>query len=308
MKVLSRVASPAGFGLVLLLFFLLPFVSVSCDVPGYGEVGANYTGSHLVSGADPSPTVPEELKNLGSDESSSQTLDEPAPDPGVQVLAIALAVLAAIGVLTVLIPQVKARLFGATAVAGATLVLAVVTMVVAQSNLESAMLDSARNTGASEVENGLPRLTDAVAEMIHTEVGFWLIVVVLGLIVLATAGAGLLNGPPRMVAAGGGQFAGPPFGAGGQGSGAGGQWAAGEPKLAGRPESAGGPGSAADGEQGYVPPAESSAGAGWSGSGETGGVPGSATPSDALPPNDPPPSGPPQSGPPQSGPPAGSQQ
>lgn len=309
MKVLSRVASPAGFGLVLLLFFLLPFVSVSCDVPGYGEAGVDYTGSHLVSGADPSPTVPDELQDLGSGSDSQDTLDEPPPDPGVQVLAIALAALAAIGVLTVLIPQVKARLFGATAVGGATLVLAVVTMVVAQSNLESVMLDSARDTGASEVEAGLPRLTDAVAEMIHTELGFWLIVVVLGLIVLGTAGAGLLGGRPRMAAAGGGGFAGLPFAggpgsAGGPDSAAGGQdWAAGgpgpDPAAGGQGSTAGGPGpdpaareqgsageqgsaaggQGAAGKPGYAPPAEPSAGASGSGSGESGGSP---------PPSDPP--------------------
>src|SRR5262245_50140845 len=70
-KVLSRVTSPAGFALVLLLFFLLPFVSVSCDVPGYGQAGASYTGSHLVSGTD--PEVPAELRELAHD-------DPEAPD------------------------------------------------------------------------------------------------------------------------------------------------------------------------------------------------------------------------------------
>ncbi len=196
---LSRVASPAGFGLVLLLFFLLPFVSVSCDVPGYGEAGVHYTGSHLVSGADPTPSVPEELSSLGTDDpgNTPEQLDEPPPDPGVQVLAIALAALAAIGMLTVLVPQAKARLFGASAAAGATLVLAVVTMLVAQSNLESAILKSARDTGAAEVEPGMPRLTDAVREWIHTEWGFWLVVVLLGLIAVGSLGGALMSGRPR---------------------------------------------------------------------------------------------------------------
>lgn len=199
MKVLSRVVSPAGFALVLLLFFLLPFVSVSCDVPGYGEAGVDYTGSHLVSGTDPTPVVPAELEQLGNDDpgNTPEQLEEPPPDPGVQILAIALAVLAAAGVLTVLIPQVKARLFGATALAGTTLVLTVVTMLVAQSNLESSMLERARETGAAEVEPGLPRLTDAVQETIHTEWGFWLIVVVLGLVAVGSLGGALMTGRPR---------------------------------------------------------------------------------------------------------------
>lgn len=189
MRFLSRFASPSGFVLVLLLFFLLPFVSASCDVPGYGEAGATYTGSHLVSGTD--PEVPDELKRLADDPESPAALSDP-PDPGVQFLAIGLAVLAAAGVLTALVPHLKARLLTGAALAAATLVTTIVTMTVATSNLQDALLGWARETGAAESEDG-DRLRTAVAEVTHTEVGFWLMVAVLGLITLMATTLGLLG-------------------------------------------------------------------------------------------------------------------
>lgn len=189
MKFLSRFASPAGFVLVLLLFFLLPFVSASCDVPGYGEAGATYTGSHLVSGTD--PEVPDELKRLAEDPESPAALSDP-PDPGVQFLAIGLAVLAAAGVLTVLVPHLKTRLWTGGVLAALTLVTTVVTMNVAMSNLQDALLGWARQTGAAEGEDG-DRLRTAVTEVTHTEVGFWLMIVVLALIALMATTLGLLG-------------------------------------------------------------------------------------------------------------------
>jgi hypothetical protein len=188
-RFLSRFASPSGFVLVLLLFFLLPFVSASCDVPGYGEAGATYTGSHLVSGTD--PEVPAELQELADDPESPAALTDP-PDPGVQLLAIGLAVLAAAGVLTALIPHLKARLLSGATLAAGTLVVTVVTMSVAQSNLQGALVDWARQTGAAESQDG-DRLQTAVTEVTHTEVGFWLMIVVLALITLMATALGLLG-------------------------------------------------------------------------------------------------------------------
>jgi hypothetical protein len=189
LKVLSRVASPAGFVLVLLLFFLFPFVSVSCDVPGYGDAGVSYTGSHLVSGA--SPAVPSELRELARDPETPVELVEP-PEPGVQVLAIALAVLAAAGVLTLLVPQLKARLLGGAMVAAGTLVVTVVTMAVAQSNIESAMLDAVTHSGVAK-DDEMQRFTDAADKLTHTEVGFWLMVVLLALITVTSGTLGLFG-------------------------------------------------------------------------------------------------------------------
>jgi hypothetical protein len=194
-RFLSRFASPAGFVLVLLLFFLLPFVSASCDVPGYGDAGASYTGSHLVSGTD--PAVPAELRELAKDPESPVALSDP-PDPGVRLLAIVLVVLAVAGVLTAFVPHLKARLLTGGALAAATLVVTVITMTAAKSNLQTALLDWARRTGAAEGQDD-DRLRTAVAEVTHTEVGFWLMLVVLALIALMATTLGLLGN--RMKAA-----------------------------------------------------------------------------------------------------------
>ncbi|TDV54004.1 hypothetical protein [Actinophytocola oryzae] len=190
MKVLSRLASPAGFVLVLLLFFLLPFVSVSCDVPGYGEAGANYTGSHLVSGAD--PEVPAELREFAEDPETPAELVDP-PDAGVGVLAVVLAVFAAAGALTVLLPRLKTRLLGSAAVATATLVVTVITMVVAQSHLTSALIDGVRRSGLAEQQDSLQQIESAADRLTHTALGFWLMVILLALIAVVTGTLGLFG-------------------------------------------------------------------------------------------------------------------
>jgi hypothetical protein len=206
--VLSRLVSPAGFVLVLLLFFLLPFLSVSCDVPGYGEAGVHYTGSHLVTGTAPDPVIPAGLEELVADPSSSETVDAVADGPGVRLLAIALAALAAAGVLTGLIPQVRARLFGAAALAGATLVVAVVTMVVAQSTLTSALVEGTRDFGTDGETPGVGTV-DGIEDMVHTDVGFWLIAVALVLTGLMSTVRAVFGGRLRTaVSASGGRDAG----------------------------------------------------------------------------------------------------
>jgi hypothetical protein len=171
---LLRLVSPAGFGLVLVLFFLMPFLSVSCDVPGVGKAGADYTGTHLIANDTPEWAAPDEVDDVLG------TPDVQAP-AGVSVLAIALAVLAAAGVAAGLIPRVRTRLYGSAALAGATLVVAVVTMVVALSNLRSVLLPQ-----AEEIAKGQPTQDPAalVDEVLHTEVGFWLVAVVLALVLL----------------------------------------------------------------------------------------------------------------------------
>jgi hypothetical protein len=189
-KVLSRFASPAGFVLVLLLFLLLPFVSVSCDVPGYGEAGVNYTGTHLVTGA--TPEIPDDLQRVASDPETPAELVDP-PAPGVQVLGILLALLAAAGVLTALVPQIKARLLTGTALAAATLAVTVITMAVAQSNLQSALIDGVRRSGLADQQETLHRVEAAADELAHTEVGFWLMIVLLALITLVTGTLGLFG-------------------------------------------------------------------------------------------------------------------
>jgi hypothetical protein len=197
-KVLSRVASPAGFGLVLLLFFLLPFVSVSCDVPEYRQASADYTGSHLVSGAR--PEIPAELRELAANPDAPAELTDP-PDADVQVLAIVLALLAAAGVLTVLIPQVKARLLAGTALATGTLAVTVITMFVSQAHLQSALIELVRRTGVAEQEDDLRRFESAASDMTHAEVGFWLMALLLAVLILTTGFVGLFGDRLRAVRA-----------------------------------------------------------------------------------------------------------
>lgn len=194
-KVLSRVASPAGFAIVLLLFFVLPFVSVSCEVPGAGSLGVNYSGTNLVTGSDPeaevSPELTEAFEQLGGTApgTGSESSEDEAPEAGVQVLAILAALVILFGVGTFLIPRLKARLLGAAAAAGVGLVLTVVTLLVATSNLESALIDQARETDA-----GMPEIEAAVGDIIGSEIGFWLVVVGLALLLLGNLGAALLGG------------------------------------------------------------------------------------------------------------------
>jgi hypothetical protein len=195
-KVLSRVASPAGFALVLLLFLVLPFMSVSCEVPGISEpVGVDYSGANLTFGTDPETEVPAELAELseGSDAPGAVT-EEPPPDPGVQLLAIITALFLLFGIGTVLVPRLKARLFGAAGIAGAALVLTVVTLVVAESTIKSSLLDEARETGAVETAEGMPEVEAVISDMIRSELGFWLVVIGLVLLVLGNVGAALLGG------------------------------------------------------------------------------------------------------------------
>jgi hypothetical protein len=183
-KVLSRLLSVSGFGLVLVLFFLLPFVSVSCEVPDLnGSAQVNYTGTHLVTGGQP------ELVTTGEFRPAEDSQDEEELDPGVQGLAIVLVVLAAAGLVMGLAPAAVARLGGA-ALAGATLVVTVVTLLMARANLKSTLLtqlqDVAGNTDPERLESGV----DGALEV---RVGFWLVVTVLVAVLLLNAGAALLS-------------------------------------------------------------------------------------------------------------------
>jgi hypothetical protein len=185
-KLLSRLMSPAGFGLVLVLFFLLPFLSVSCDVPGSGRTAADYTGAHLVGDATPEWVVPADLDELLSVPNESPVEDVPRVPAGVQVLAIVLVVLAVGGVVAGFLPNVRARLAGSAALAAATLAVAVVTLLVALSNLREALLPQAR-----ELADGDRTMSpeELVADVLHVEPGFWLVALALVMLLLGNAGA-----------------------------------------------------------------------------------------------------------------------
>lgn len=216
MKALSRLASPAGFALVLLLFLFLPFLSVSCDVPGMGKLGADYTGGQLAVGAEPEVEVPQGLQDMAEDlPGGGGDESEPPPDPGVQVLAIVTALLIAAGIATAVIPRVRHRLFGAAGIAVLAGVLAVVTQLVAQSNLTAQLEDEAGEMPDSGSGSMTPEFDAVAEEMIHTEIGYWLTLVGLGLIAVLSVGAVFKDKIlPRSPAAAGG----PPPGAPGYGT------------------------------------------------------------------------------------------
>lgn len=186
----SKLLSPAGFALVLLLFLFMPFLSAACEVPGGGgTVGADYRGTHLVAGAEPTIEVPPELQDVVSDLLRATPSDMPAPDPGVQVLAIIVAIVLVAGVVLPFVPrlarQVRLRMFGGAALAVGAGVLMVVTQLAAQTEVAAQLTRYARDLG---VVDG-PTTTDAIAEqLVHTGVGFWLSLVLLFLLALVSVG------------------------------------------------------------------------------------------------------------------------
>lgn len=185
MKLLSRVVSPAGFGLVLVLFFLMPFLSVSCDVPGMGTAGASYTGAHLVTNDTPEWEAPKDLDELLGTQESRDDVQAPA---GVRILAIVLAVLAAAGVAASFIPQLRRRLYSSAALAGTALAVAIVTVIVALGNLRAVLLPQLRDIakGTTTAPGNDPE--SIVDDLLHTEAGFWLVAIVLALVMLLNLG------------------------------------------------------------------------------------------------------------------------
>lgn len=189
MKTLSRLASPGGFGLVLLLFLFLPFLSVSCEVPGMGSIGADYNGAQLAVGEEPEVEIPEELQDMTDELPAAGSSPESPPDPGVEVLAIIAAVVLAVGIALPFIPRLRdrVRLFGGAGVAFLGGVMLVITQVVAHSNLTSTLQGDAQSLSDDEIST--PDIDSMAEELIHTGIGFWLCLVGLVLIALLSVGA-----------------------------------------------------------------------------------------------------------------------
>jgi hypothetical protein len=177
----ARLVSPAGFALVLLLFLFMPFLSVSCDVSGTGSIGVGYNGAQLAAGAHPAVEVPPGLDDLAHQLPGAPGSGRPPIEPGVQVLAILVAVVLVAGAALPFVPrlvhQVRQRMFGGAAVAVLAAGLLIATQAVAQSNVADQLADDAREVGAGDA-----------GQIIHSEVGFWLSLVVLVVIVLASVG------------------------------------------------------------------------------------------------------------------------
>jgi membrane-associated protease RseP (regulator of RpoE activity) len=177
----SRLASPAGFALVLLLFLVMPFLSASCDVPEAGSISADYTGARLAAGADAQVEIPKGLEDI-----ADELLD--VLDPGVRVLALVVALLLVAGVVLPFVPrlghELRHRMFGGAALAVLAGALMVVTQVVAQANLTDRLTAYAEKLSQNEP---VPNI-DRIDELMHAEVGYWLSLI--GLILIAGLSVG----------------------------------------------------------------------------------------------------------------------
>ena len=160
---LDRLLSPAGFGLVLLLF-LLPFVTVSCGADTE-KISANFTGVDFLVGGPPSISG----NDIDAD-AAAQLVAIFDDDYQIEPLAIVAAGLLFVGMLLALIPVARIRAWASTVVAGiALIVLAVVVFLRAPSRVDAAM-DHFR--AVANIEDDITAATSG-------SYGFWLMVVVL---------------------------------------------------------------------------------------------------------------------------------
>jgi hypothetical protein len=172
---LNRLLSPAGFGLILLLF-LLPFVAVSCtptaiDGAAGDKVDATFTGADMLVGGAP------EFSGPGIDADAQQELVllfEQQYDS--EPLAIVAAVLIFIGMATALLRSGRIRHLTAAVIA----LLAAVFLVGAIMRA----IDRLQHINARDVVGADADLPPGVAE---PKYGFWLALA--GLIVLAAGHA-----------------------------------------------------------------------------------------------------------------------
>lgn len=184
-KLVPRLASPVGF-LLALVFFLLPFVAVSCEAPGLGSVEISYTGVDLATNGNASV---ETVGEFGDAPAPPVQDGEDAPKPDVQVLTIITMVLLAAGLAVSLVPVARTRLLGAgaAAVLGATLL--IITEAVAQSNLRSALQDAAAREGANKPGELPLNLTSSLLDdMVQSRAGFWLSLIAVLLVLAYNAG------------------------------------------------------------------------------------------------------------------------
>jgi hypothetical protein len=160
----SRLLSPTGFVLIVILFGL-PFLAASCEAPqGDFEFSATFTGIDLVVGGDPDLVS-------SVDDASEQRFDVPIPVQPLAIIAL-IAIFAGAGS-----ALLRERLFRHAAGLGLA-VLAAGTLAGAEIQALGDLVDKYR-----------PIVTDLVdaqiagTEYVHTRVGFW--VAFYGLVALA---------------------------------------------------------------------------------------------------------------------------
>jgi len=177
----GRLWSPAGFGLIF-IFFLLPFLTVSCG-DGNGRIDSTFNGVDVVVGGAPAVVGPDVTAD-----SAPQLIAVFADRLVWQPLAAlaVLAVLAGIGVGFIRTPLVQ----HGTSVALAGLAAALLV-------LEVRLVPGQVTAALATVSDDGTKLTAPLGWGVHLRYGFWLIVG--GLILLAAAHASALvrTGPGR---------------------------------------------------------------------------------------------------------------
>lgn len=176
---MSRVVSPAGFLLALLLFVFLPFVAVSCeDGDGFGSAEVSYRGLDLVTAAD------QEIRTTGTE--GFQVLVEQETEgtstgalPDVRLVAIVAGALMLLG-------AVVSALAGRTATAWLAVLAAAAVVAVHQlatANLDTALRDAAVESRYTVNSAQLDQLSE---QTIETRLGFWATLGALALVLAFT--------------------------------------------------------------------------------------------------------------------------
>jgi hypothetical protein len=167
---LSRLLSPAGFGLTLLLF-LLPFVALSCDT-AEGPVHATFTGVDMLVGGEPDITGPLPLSPEDEEVLFSLINVEVDTEPWAVIAVIVIFA----GMVWAVIRERLARHAGGTGLA----VLAVAALVAAELSSIS-KLDEVRDTKLADLAGS------EVAGSSQPRIGFWLVVATLGALAVGNA-------------------------------------------------------------------------------------------------------------------------
>jgi hypothetical protein len=169
---LRRLLSPAGFGLVL-IFFLLPFVTVSCGA-GTDKVDATFTGMDMAVGGMPD-VQSAETDAAAAEELGKLVLTEIDLEP--------LALLAACAVFAGMVVGILRRRRTRHASAAAAAVLAVALIVGALARVPGHVSEFLSDVGGEE-----EGVLEGISTATHIVYGAWLVVI--GLIGLA-AGNGI---------------------------------------------------------------------------------------------------------------------
>ena len=176
---LSRLLSPAGFVLVVLLF-ALPFVGVSCSAGDLGTMEAEYTGFDLVTNGDPTFETTSQIADMASSDQGE------LPTTGVVVPAVFVLLLLAAGIGTGLLRLPRTRQLAGAASAGLAAVLLGLTQLFAESNLvDDTIENSTAITETTPFDMSGVVNEDYLADVVSSRIGFWLC---LGVLVVVAAG------------------------------------------------------------------------------------------------------------------------